>query len=403
MFMKKILIIQILITFLLVSCKDSNDFDFISHSNQEKLIESDEGLTIFKDSYKKSENGITKVYLEGSPFEIGYAHGVLLKDEISRKIETYMDFFNKYSFIQRFFVELYVNRSAKKLEKRIPKELKEELLGISYGSGIEYKDILLLNTAGTISKKTACSGFSFIGKDGKTITGRQIDSSSDTEYENMVLLIMKPNNGNSFFAFTHPGMIDVESGMNEKGLTLTQDHLPISQNNFNVMPMSAFSRNLIQYSSTINDVKTIISSYEELPVRLLLISNSNTASVFEIANKSYEEIPMENGSVAVSNHSRKLKCYIDEDTSYRLNSIEFIIEQESNQLDINTALKILRSDALAFQNNRQSLIFSPSELNFWIASVPDNKTKPASMYDYYGFNLLNELYKSNKPIEPNSF
>lgn len=371
---------------------------------RQELVTKD-GVTYFGKNRKVVENGIKKVYLEGSPFEIGYAHGILLQDEIRQKLDriisgTLDDMF----FIKRFFAKRYFMKSSRELEQHIPEEFLEELHGIAEGSGIEYWKIALWTNMGTIVVNQGCSGFSFKDIEGKIITGRQLDLSNAEWYQNMVLLIVKPEKGHGFFTMTQPGVIDMETGMNEKGLTLSQDYLrSISQDNFNIMPISVLTRQIVQYAQTLEEAEALISKQEELPVRLLLISTPESASVFEMANKEYEKVPMEDGYVAVSNHARVLQASADEDTLYRLERTERYLKARVGGLKLPHAINLMRSDFLGFMDNRGSFLFSPSTLNFWVASVPAEQTKPASFYPYYGFHLLHELYGTGEHAEPEFF
>jgi hypothetical protein len=59
--------------------------------------------------------------------------------------------------------------------------------------------------------------------------------------------------------------------------------------------------------------------------------------------------------------------------------------------------------AVSGVQNRPSFIFSPSDLNSWIAIPPDAYETPASFGPYIGFNLRHELYGSGDDASPNSF
>jgi hypothetical protein len=76
-------------------------------------------------------------------------------------------------------------------------------------------------------------------------------------------------------------------------------------------------------------------------------------------------------------------------------------------MDVNKALKLVRSSKMTWLwkfgvQNRQSFIFSPSELDFWIAIPPGSRFLPASYGPYVGFSLLNELYGKGDNPSPES-
>ena len=55
---------------------------------QSMAIEERDGVIYFGESKKYIKRGITIVSLQGDPYEMGYAHGVLLKDEMKPWIKA---------------------------------------------------------------------------------------------------------------------------------------------------------------------------------------------------------------------------------------------------------------------------------------------------------------------------
>jgi len=143
----------------------------------------------FNRSKKYIKAGITVVYLTGSPYEIGLAHGKLCKNDILTANEPYLDIYEKLSLDpQNKWLEV-----SKKLEKHIPKEYLEEMRGIADGAEIEYEKILFLNTLTTISMGNKCYAFAFKENNSKIVTFRQIDEDKASFlYKNMILYIIKP-------------------------------------------------------------------------------------------------------------------------------------------------------------------------------------------------------------------
>jgi len=54
-------------------------------------------------------------------------------------------------------------------------------------------------------------------------------------------------------------------------------------------------------------------------------------------------------------------------------------------------------------HNRQAYVFSPENLDFWIALPPSSTSKPTCYGEYIGFNLLHELYETNNKPKPMTF
>jgi hypothetical protein len=132
-------------------------------------------ISVFHQSRKYEKAGLTVVYLTGTPYEIGLAHGKLCKNEILTANKPFFDVYEKVSLDpQNKWLKV-----SKKLEKHIPKEYLDEMLGIADGAEIEYDKILFLNTLTTISMYNRCFAFSYKDTNSKIVTVRQIDD--DTE------------------------------------------------------------------------------------------------------------------------------------------------------------------------------------------------------------------------------
>jgi hypothetical protein len=103
-------------------------------------------------------------------------------------------------------------------------------------------------------------------------------------HRKMVLFIIKPDKGVGFAAIITPGWIDGETGINEKGITVSQNNIEIRQEDWDVMPITILSRYMLQYSETIDDIDRVLDQQQAYPVRLIFVSNPHGASVFEFVN-----------------------------------------------------------------------------------------------------------------------
>ena len=354
---------------------------------------------------KLIKNSIPIVYLTGTPYEIGLAHGKLCKREIE---ENNKDFFDFYDRLKRDPQADWLKLS-RELEKNIPEEYIDEMRGISVGADIEYDKILFINTLSTISMKNGCFAFAFINTDQQIITLRQDDEDKYTDFHReMILYIIKPENGLGFAAILTPGWVDGETGINEMGITVSQNNIGIKQKNWDVIPITILSRYMLQYSETIDDIEKILDEKKAYPGRLIFASSKDNASVLEFVNNEKSRINMENGYLVLSNHARKIPSKeIGSGSAKRLSYAEKFLNEHIDDVNVEMAIKLVRTPLISratfwdsFRvHNRQSYIFSPSTLDFWIAIPPKSINKPASYGSYVGFNLQHELYGTG--VEPN--
>jgi len=359
----------------------------------------------FNKSKKYIKAGITVVYLSGSPYEIGLAHGRLCREailEVNRPLFEFYD--NMTEEIERW------RATAEILEKQIPSEYIEEMHGIADGSQVEYGKILFINTVSTISEGRGCFVFSYRDKDSKIVTFRQGDLMTETFlYKKMPLYIIKPEKGHGFAAILNPGWVDGESGMNEKGLTVSQNNISIAQKEWKVMPITLLSRHILQYARTIDEADRILNRQIKYPARLLSVSDPKSAAVFEIANSDKARIDMKDGYLATANHARIIPTEPVAGSSYsRLEYANHFLEKHSEGMDFDRGLELVRSNKISRRwawgvQNRLSFIFSPPTLDLWIAVTFDSYNGPASYGPFVGFNLMRELYGTGEKPNPDSF
>jgi predicted choloylglycine hydrolase len=372
---------------------------------QDLLNQPIEEVGHFNFSRKYIKAGITVVYLTGSPYEIGLAHGKLCREEILEINKPIFELYNGMTEESKHWLS-----KAENLEKQIPAEYIEEMHGIADGSQLEYKKILFLNTVSTMSEGRGCFAFSYRDKDLRIITFRQGDMPTETFlYKKMILYIIKPEKGHGFAAILNPGWVDGESGINEKGVTVTQNNISISQKEWEVMPITLLSRYILQYSKTIEEADQLLNTQKKYPARLLFVSSPKSAAVFEIANNDKARIDMKNGYLATANHARIIPSQPVSGSSHsRLEYANQFLKVNPASMDFDKGLELVRSNKISRRwtqgvQNILSFIYSPSTLDLWIAIAPDSNYIPASYGPFVGFNLMHELYGSGDKPNPDSF
>jgi hypothetical protein len=367
------------------------------------------GVDEYAQSKKYKRNGIDIVYLTGTPYEIGLAHGSLCKNEI---VSLNKRFFEIYDHLEENPRNRWLELS-KQLERKIPIEYIDEMRGIAEGADIDYLKILFINTLTTISMKDGCFAFAFKNPGNQIMTFRQDDEYRKNDFHRkMMLFVIKPEKGFGFAAMLTPGWVDGETGLNEKGITVSQNNIGIKQKNWDVMPITILSRCMLQYSKTIDDIERILDDQQAYPGRLIFASSKQTASVFEFANTEKARIDMKDGFVVLSNHARLIPSrQVGSGSVKRLSYVEHALSDNKGQMDVEKALELVRSPVISRDtfwdrmkvHNRQAYIFSPATLDFWIAIPPSNLSKPACYGKYVGFNLLHELYGTENKLNKITF
>ena len=182
---------------------------------QSLSIEEKDGVTYFGRSRKYKKRGITVVSLKGDPYEMGYAHGVLLKDEMKPWIKEALYWMKNLSYGTSVLENTLMDR-AKEIEQYIPEKYIAELKGLAAGSGIDYDFILMLNTAGTTGWRfLSCTSVAVKRQDGKLIRSRSFETLIGQMLKPVILFIYQPSQGYAFANVGFTGMISAHTAMNE--------------------------------------------------------------------------------------------------------------------------------------------------------------------------------------------
>ena len=184
------------------------------------------------------EQGVRVLRLTGTPYEMGFAHGYLLAEEIVPFVDQFV-----ISLPLVVGVDRYVKRVLPFVTKKMSftAEEEDELRGMvegisaklgpegavlkSLGRTIEAIDLKAGNTFGDWAG-FACSSFSAWGAltaDGGTITARNFDYFPHAKLEKLATLVARTPADPARKAWVtvgYPGLIGVISGMNEDGVGL---------------------------------------------------------------------------------------------------------------------------------------------------------------------------------------
>jgi hypothetical protein len=265
-----------------------------------------------KNGFKYKKNGWTYISIKGEPYERGFAHGTLLKEEMKNCLTTFKwNLYDSYGLKMDFFKEISNFFFKKTIEENFP-EFFKELRGISKGAKVDLEDLILWNNIASLDyvlpklslyldemphlkekyshlletlpsggqmeggsnimkhsgfKNTGssdkCSAFMAIGDytiDGKICCAHNsFDNFIHGQNFNIVFYI-KPNKGHRMLFQGAPGYISSQTDffINSKGFIGTET----TMGGFNAYkhgdPITCRIRNCMQYANTLDDYVSML-------------------------------------------------------------------------------------------------------------------------------------------------
>lgn len=381
---------------------------------------------------RKNKYGLWEMYLEGSPFEIGVANGVLTKELIYKQEKAFVEQIKKIIPSESYldFLKYFVKFFNRDIEEYIIPEYRQEIYGISFSAsddftfiGSNYDRLLNYHAAHDIGHAlqdlmlVGCTSFAAnMGyTDSSLIIGRNFDFYiNDAFAENKIICFVKPEKGYQFAYVTWASMIGVVSGMNDQGLTVTinagKSDIPFKS----ATPISLLAREILQYASDIEQAIAIAEKRETFVAESLLIGSAqdNKSVILEKSPSKFGTYQTNDKYLICANHFQSnvfstdqanRKQILETASSYRQNRAKELLGIHDTLTYMNAA-SILRDKkgmngssigignekAMTQMISHHSVIFLPMKQKMWVSS------SPYQLGEYVGYQL-DEVFDTQIP------
>jgi isopenicillin-N N-acyltransferase like protein len=374
-------------------------------------------------SWVGRRDGLLVVYLKGSPFEMGYAEGVLLQDQMHTLENEFLQMIHGY-VPQHWLMEMlkyYVIYRNRHLSDYVPLDYRMEIYGTTLGcpdihseEGPYYNRLLNYHAAHDvsymmidnpfISARAGCTAFGAWGTattNGHLITGRNFDwEAAEVFSRDRVVMMCEPDNGIPFISLSWAGMAGVVSGMNRAGVSVTVNGAPSSLPRETATPVAMVARGIMEKAHNLDEALNILRNAKVFVSTLWLVGSRDDGK-FIVVEKTPDATQVrepEGDSIICANHFQTpgLKDnprninYMAEATSVsRAARLTELIQAAHGTIDAPEAVEFLRDRDLpggifAGNGNRGTLNAfiathaTVMDLNagiFWAASPPNQLGK----------------------------
>lgn len=366
-------------------------------------------------AYLEDVSGLLVLHVKGSPYEMGYQNGFLLKDHIQASIQ-----YHNQRMLEMGYSYEYLVNCSKTMEPYMPQEYIEEIQGLGDGANVSYTELLLLQIDADLPGRgwTGCSGFAVFGDatvDGHLYHGRSLDCPLDPQPSGLVT-VYEPESGNAFVNIGHFGTVGVHVGMNKKGISLGLKFSSSSDKTLDGMPILLILRKVLQYSNNLTEAISIINQTDRTTGWNLILGNGKNlnACAVEISDNYCKVFwagdPAEDISphFSVENAVYRTNHYVDPELAAtqrfpydprdswnwswnRYEKLSQLILENYGKIDAEMSIQFLKTPPVAgWYPNRQSVVFDSTDLELWIANA--NSTTSAYLQEF--------LYLSHQDLFP---
>lgn len=377
------------------------------------------------------EQEVPVLHLRGTPYEMGYQQGVLLRQEIRGRVAS-------------LYGELTLDPLPLLLQEArllgIPDEFEEEMRGLAQGAGVSYTDILLLNSWPQLVARPRSDDalnellttlelwfpphvelrFSTPDEPGSrwvslspratfALFGGATNSGSlfhgiegDMALERILLILYEPEVGNAFVSLSLPGAVGVRVGLNEEKISVAQLDVPSLDSSVRGVPLPFVLRQALQYSGDLPQALRIIASAPRTGGANVVIGDGKPASAaaLELSAHRHALFEAQDDYVVRTGHFLELPTYQGERdirASEERYHWEEMIRRRYGLLDLEKALFLLSHQCetgggecypkkAEDEEMMLGAVMAASELELWIVSLD-----PGVEIHRWGFNLREEL------------
>lgn len=345
-------------------------------------------------------NELVIVELKGTPYEMGYQHGKLLKREIHGMIEVFTTIMELEMSPTSWIKSIVLNYLTLSYFHATPDKYLQEIKGIAEGADVTVKEIFLLNIFDELFNLAQCTNvavwdeFTF---NGEIVHGRNLDYDFQKYLWNrQVVFVYQPVDGQKIVSISWPGYMGVLTGMNENGLTLGSMTSKSNKNSFSGVPSGILYRHLLHTAKTIKEAEGILLESSRTIGNNLMITSKidGYGVVFEL---NAEKVVMRNGSskITATNHFNILENKkISKGSEYRQRRAEDLCEEFKlfYPMGHNEMIEILADSVIedgiratiGNSYNVQSVVFLPMRKEIWVGV---NDVVPAADGVFWGFKF----------------
>jgi hypothetical protein len=322
--------------------------------------------------------------LEGTPEQIGTAHGKLLHDEAVRCMDSVLYSFGTVQTVAngRWFRH-DLEQAYARLSPHIPEHHKQETRAMAKALGVDQS---LAEAVNVFPEMFHCSGFAVMGSataDGKLYHGRVLDYMTTIGLQDAATtFIVKPQGKIAFANVGYGGFIGSVSGMNTKAISLGEMG-GRGEGKWDGVPMATLMRRALEECSTLDEVVDLWKNNPRTCEYYYVFADGKSNRAVGVA--AYPESVEFIG--AGESHPRLgegIKDAVVLSAGSRLEELRNRVTNLHGKIDA-TAAQSLMCRPVAMDSNLHNVLFVPADGVLYVANA--SHTQPAADRPYVRLDL----------------
>ncbi len=339
--------------------------------------------------------------LTGTPYQMGYAHGTLMKDEVQSMTKRVLAFCRISDLArEKNLFAGSIEEAYRRTAPFIPKRYQQEMAGLAKASGVSLRDVRFANIFPALFH---CSGFAMFGKatkDGQLLHGRVLDYMTQLGLqENAVTIIAKPKGYNAFVNVSYSGFIGSVTGMNEKQIAIGEMG-GRGEGQWDGVPMPMLFRMVLEEADTLNEAVEVFKNTPRTCEYYYVISDGKIPDARGLHCTPEEVLVLEPGE-----KNPQLSEVIDDVVAFsgpdRLKALMKRIRAEYGKITPAKAIRLM-DRPVCMESNLHNALFAPETLELWVAhAISPAEPKYIACwqkYEHYDMGKLMKLMPKPQPV-----
>ncbi len=346
-------------------------------------------------------DGYPVLHLKGTPYEMGYQHGVLFRDHVRENSRYLLDVKGEQEALEwgpvRLKPRALIQTIVDTQKRFVPDRYLDEIRGLADGAGLSEADARLANF---IPEMFHCSGFALLNsatKDGTLYHGRVLDYAIDWRLqEHAVLIVAEPAGGIPFVNVTYAGFIGSVTGMNAR-------HVSIGEmggsgiGHWEGVPMAWLIRDALERSETLDDAIRIFRDSPRTCQYFYVIADAKTNRAVGMEASWNAFFTLEPGQ----SHPllpKPVKDCVLLSAGDRYDELARRAAAGYGRFTAEMALRLM-DRPVAMKSNLHNVLFEPKSTRLWVANAGTDR-QPAAEREYQAFQLTELLARQPDPAAP---
>lgn len=386
----------------------------------------------------EEREGLHILHLRGAPYDIGYQHGVLLRQEIRSRLQDQV-FGSLLSGGDTS--HLLLLRYARYVDTGLPAEYRDEMRGLADGAGLSYSDVLLLNSyeelisapiprqdvrellltlptpfvphygsmailpsqaesPGRESSAEALhlrptgtfAAFGSATHDGRLLHAVDL-SFPEPNLDEILIIVYEPDVGNRVVVVGRPGMVGATMGLNEEQISVVGLASPSQDASLDGVPLPVLLREVLHHAGDIRTALRLIAGGRRTSGYNVLIGDGKPADAqaVEFSAHQYAVFEAENDLLVRTNHyldpglsdTQQMVSHTQQEGSReRFDELYEGLYSGYGRLDLLTAVDLLAGEDVADIEDQgmqdcepvTGILIASSALEIYVVFHPEGKT-----------------------------